>query len=391
MTGNRSVKVKKKNNTTTSKSTGTAKANTSMAGNSYSASLANTSSIGMKKGSPSFSDIQRTISGKLATGDKAGADALKSSVISGTYGRPSSNQIADLNKLTGVGSTTDVGAGLKSMLGGALGGNMNLAELPETPEIPEVPELEETIQQTAVMPTFGSMPTLSELPTFDSEYLDQLNALAEKLTAMNYDDWTQGDQYQSLAGRYGDAGKLSMQDVLGQIASRTGGMASSYATSAAQQQYNDYMAKLEDVARSLYSDERNDMMNNFSTLRDLYSDEYQRYRDTVNDEYQRYRDSVEDYLNMLSLQQKMASAASSGGGSSGSSSGSSYSGAPTVSRKESAAGMGSTSFSNVKRTISGKLATGDTAGAANLVAGVWNQLTSNQKKDIKNMGFKVSE
>lgn len=322
MAGNRNVKIKKKDNLNISKNTGTTNANTSMAGNSYSASLANTSSIGMKKGSPSFSDIQRTISGKLATGDKAGADALKSSVVSGTYGRPSSNQIADMNKLTGVGSTTDVGAGLKSMLGGALGGIMNLPEIPETPEIPEVPQWEEATQQTAIMPTFESMPTLSELPKFNSEYLDQLNALADKLTAMNYDDWTQGDQYQALAGRYGDAGRLSMQDVLGQIASRTGGMASSYATSAAQQQYNDYMARLEDVARSLYSDERNDMMDDFSTLRNLYTDEYQRYRDTVSDEYQRYRDSVEDYLNMMSLQQKMASAASGGGGggSSGSSS-----------------------------------------------------------------------
>lgn len=389
MAENRNVKIKKKDNLNLTKNTGTSQANTSMAGNSYSASLANTSSIGMKKGSPSFSDIQRTISGKLATGDTAGADALKSSVLSGTYGRPSSNQIADMNKLTGSGSATDIGAGLKSILGGALGNAINL---PETPEIPEVPEWEEAIQQTAIMPTFESMPTLSELPTFSSEYLDQLNALAEKLTSMNYDDWTQGDQYQSLAGRFGDAGRLSMQDVLGQIASRTGGMASSYATSAAQQQYNDYMAKLEDVARSLYGDERNDMMNNFSTLRNLYTDEYQRYRDTVSDEYQRYRDSVEDYLNMMSLQQKAASAASGGsGGSSSSGSGSSYSGAPTVSRKESAAGMGSTSFSNVKRTISGKLAAGDTAGAANLVSGVWNQLTSDQKKDIKNMGFKVSE
>lgn len=261
--------------------------------------------------------------------------------------------------------------------------------LPETPTLPEVSEeLEQEIQQTVSLP--ASMPTLSELPTFNSEYLDQLNALADKLTQMNYEDWTQGDQYQTLASRYGDMGRMSMQDVLGQIAGRTGGLASSYATSAAQQQYNDYMTQLEDVARSLYSSDRSDLMNDFSTLRNLYTDEYQRYRDTVEDEYQRYRDQVSDYLNLLSLQN------SGSGSSGGSSGGSSYSvagtTAPTVSYKESASGTGSTSFSNIKRTISGKLASGDKAGAANLISGVWNQLTSNQKKEIENTyGVVVSE
>ena len=89
------------------------------------------------------------------------------------------------------------------------------------------------------------------LPTFNSSYLDQLNALARQLTSMNYEDWTKGSQYQSLADRYGNNGRMSMQDVLGQVAARTGGLASSYATTAAQQQYNQYMAQLEEVARQM--------------------------------------------------------------------------------------------------------------------------------------------
>ena len=132
--------------------------------------------------------------------------------------------------------------------------------------------------QTVTMPT-----SVGDLPTYNSEYMDQLNALARQLTSMNYDDWTKGSQYQALAERYGASGRMSMQDVLGQVASRTGGLASSYATTAAQQQYNQYMAQLEEVARQLYSQERGDLMDSASLYRNLANDEYDRYRDSLSD------------------------------------------------------------------------------------------------------------
>ena len=132
--------------------------------------------------------------------------------------------------------------------------------------------------QTVTMPT-----SVGDLPTYNSEYMDQLNALARQLTSMNYDDWTKGSQYQALAERYGASGRMSMQDVLGQVASRTGGLASSYATTAAQQQYNQYMAQLEEVARQLYSKERGDLMDSASLYRNLANDEYDRYRDSLSD------------------------------------------------------------------------------------------------------------
>ena len=85
-----------------------------------------------------------------------------------------------------------------------------------------------------------------------------LDELAQQLMDMNYEDWTRGDQYAALAERYGQQGRMSMQDVLGQIASRTGGLASSYATSAAQQSYNDLMSQLEQAAMEMYGAERQD-------------------------------------------------------------------------------------------------------------------------------------
>lgn len=140
-------------------------------------------------------------------------------------------------------------------------------------------------------------------PTFNSSYLDQLNALARQLTSMNYKDWTKGSQYRSLADRYGNNGRMSMQDVLGQVAARTGGLASSYATTAAQQQYNQYMAQLEEVARQMYSQERGDMMATANL-----------YRNLANDEYDRYRDSLADYNDRLAAAQSAARSEYSGSG-----------------------------------------------------------------------------
>ena len=228
--------------------------------------------------------------------------------------------------------------------------------------------------QTVTMPT-----SVGDLPTYNSEYMDQLNALARQLTSMNYDDWTKGSQYQALADRYSASGRMSMQDVLGQVASRTGGLASSYATTAAQQQYNQYMAQLEEVARQLYSQERGDLMDSASL-----------YRNLANDEYDRYRDSLSDYNARLKAAQ---SAARNVYGGTSYNSGNNYSFVsatrPKIGR-ESASETGSTSFSNIKRTISGKLAGGDVEGASRLVESVWDDLSNKQKQDIKKMGFSVS-
>lgn len=229
--------------------------------------------------------------------------------------------------------------------------------------------------RTVTMPT-----SVGDLPTYNSEYMDQLNALARQLTSMNYDDWTKGNQYQALADRYGASGRMSMQDVLGQVASRTGGLASSYATTAAQQQYNQYMAQLEEVARQLYSQERGDLMDSASL-----------YRNLANDEYDRYRDSLSDYNARLKAAQSAARSAYGG---------TSYNSGKTYNRNVTGTGSSSrgetgnsysSSFSDIKRTISGKLSAGNMSGASQLVESVWDDLTPKQKQEIRKMGFNVTE
>lgn len=134
-----------------------------------------------------------------------------------------------------------------------------------------------------------------------SQWDDLLNKVANELASMNYENWTQGDQYKALADRYGSQGQMSMQDVLGQISSRTGGLASSYATTAAQQQYNQFMSQLEDVARQMYSSDRSDLLDKANMYRQLGQDDYNKYLTDLgqwntdrNFQYGVYRDSVED-------------------------------------------------------------------------------------------------
>lgn len=134
-----------------------------------------------------------------------------------------------------------------------------------------------------------------------SDWDSVLESLANQLLNMNYTDWTKGDQYQALADRYGQQGKLSMQDVLGQISSRTGGLASSYATTAAQQQYNSFMSQLEDAAMEMYGVEMDDLYNRANMARQYAQDDYNKYLDEWNQwntnrnfNYGAYRDSVTD-------------------------------------------------------------------------------------------------
>lgn len=342
-----------------------------------------------------YSDLRRTIAGALSSGDKDKAKKYAAD----SWGSLDAKQKNELTRLGVAPSLPSNGYNSDLIYSGAgkIGGGSTIPSVSDVfgPNSGNYDKWANTKSGSIVNNTISTTPTtnngtkttqtvtmptsVGDMPTYNSEYMDQLNALARQLTSMNYDDWTKGSQYQALAERYGASGRMSMQDVLGQVASRTGGLASSYATTAAQQQYNQYMAQLEEVARQLYSQERGDLMDSASL-----------YRNLANDEYDRYRDSLSDYNARLKAAQ---SAARSVYGGTSYNSGNNYSfvsaTGPKIGR-ESASETGSTSFSNIKRTISGKLAGGDVEGASRLVESVWDDLSNKQKQDIKKMGFSVS-
>lgn len=143
-------------------------------------------------------------------------------------------------------------------------------------------------------PTVGNMDILQGLvkngfntsdagrPSFDYSYDSEMRALIDQILNSNLADWKNGDQYSALRDQYAANGEMGMADLLGQVSSRTGGLASSYAASVANQEYNDWMSKLEQAAREMYQQDRSDKLNSLGMLSDAYDREYGEYGDKLN-------------------------------------------------------------------------------------------------------------
>ena len=129
---------------------------------------------------------------------------------------------------------------------------------------------------------------------------DYQNALNRVLNpdAFSYDLETD-PSYIALRDQAVREGTRAMKNTLGQVSARTGGLASSYGVSAAQQANNYYLEKLNDQVPQLYQNAYN-----------RYLQEYQMQMNALNalrtdkaDEYGKYGDAYQRLLNTLSAQQ----------------------------------------------------------------------------------------
>lgn len=180
----------------------------------------------------------------------------------------------------------------------------------------------------------GSAWTYGGQPTYNNAYADDIALLTKAL--LTRDPFSYDLNNDPLYGYYSDAyernGQRAMKDTLGQVAARTGGMASSWAGSQAQQSYNDYMAGLNDIvpelyqlAYSMWQDDEDYQRKNLEMLQSLEQGDYNKflnqlsqwntdrsfdygvYRDQVSD--QRYADetaynrSQNDFSNLMALAQ----------------------------------------------------------------------------------------
>lgn len=130
-------------------------------------------------------------------------------------------------------------------------------------------------------------------PSYVNQYQGAINQAANALMnrkAFTYDHNTD-PMYQQYADSYTRQGQQAMEDTLAQVSARTGGLASSYAGTAAQQTYNGYMSALADkvpelrqLAYQMYMDEGDTIRQNLQMLQGLEATEYGRYRDSVADD-----------------------------------------------------------------------------------------------------------
>lgn len=123
---------------------------------------------------------------------------------------------------------------------------------------------------------------------YESAYAGTIDELVQK--AVNREEFSYDPAsdaaYQAYAKEYGRLGERAREDVLGDVANNTGGMASSYAVTAAAQAQNQYNQALTDkipelmkIAHERYNDEFNNNMNMIGMLQGLDDAEYGRFAD----------------------------------------------------------------------------------------------------------------
>lgn len=121
------------------------------------------------------------------------------------------------------------------------------------------------------------------------EFLDTLMSdYYKNRKAFSYDHTTD-PTYQALAKQYQKGGQTAMNDTYATVASKSGGLASSYAASAAQQSYNRYMdelsnkiPELEQLAYEKYMNERNMQLADINLAATMSDRAYSRWSDDWN-------------------------------------------------------------------------------------------------------------
>lgn len=156
---------------------------------------------------------------------------------------------------------------------------------------------------------------LSSKPVADAQ-LSQLYDRIMNREKFSYD--LNGDAlYQQYKDRYQNLGRQAMMDTMGNATALTGGYGSSYATTAGNQAYQQYLQQLNDIVPELYQQAYNRYTQEGNDLLNQYNLAYGRYRDAVgdwenersyanSDYWQRYSADYADYQNMLNYWSQMA-------------------------------------------------------------------------------------
>lgn len=161
---------------------------------------------------------------------------------------------------------------------------------------------------------------------YQSQYQGQLESLYNQV--MNRDPFRfnlNGDAlYNQYRDQYTQLGQQAMMDTMGQAAALTGGYGNSYAQTAGQQAYQDYLTQLNNIVPELYQmawdryNQEGDALRDKLTLtQGLEDSAYGRYRDTVSDwntersyasdEYwNQYNTDYSNYANMLNYWNTLA-------------------------------------------------------------------------------------
>ena len=152
----------------------------------------------------------------------------------------------------------------------------------------------------------------SPAPTYNDSYSSQIDAMLDEI--LNRDKFSynalEDPLYQQYLQQYQREGQRAMQDTLGQVSARTGGMASSYAVSAAQQANNYYASQAADkipelyqLAYQMYLDDIDQEVQKYDLLTNASDRQYNRYQDTMNNWREDRNFAYDMYLDDIAREQ----------------------------------------------------------------------------------------
>ncbi len=140
---------------------------------------------------------------------------------------------------------------------------------------------------------------------YKSQYSEKIDEILNEI--LNRGDFsysmTADPLYEQYKELYISNGKKAMEDTVGKASALTGGYGNSYAVTAGNEAYNEYLTQLNDIALELrnaaydeYKNKGDALALDISLLRDLDDDAYKKYGDSV----KRYYDDGEYLLEKLS-------------------------------------------------------------------------------------------
>ena len=141
-------------------------------------------------------------------------------------------------------------------------------------------------------------------PSYQSRYDTQAKSLYDALQnrePFRYD--IDADAlYRQYRDQYTALGRKAMEDTMGRAQAMTGGYANSYAQTAGQQAYENYLGKLADAIPELYSQALERYQQEGSDL----EEKYQRTLAMGEQDYDRHKDALDSYRKDLSYLQTQA-------------------------------------------------------------------------------------
>lgn len=124
-------------------------------------------------------------------------------------------------------------------------------------------------------------------PTFSSKYTQEMENAYNKFKNRGPFEYDMNNDalYQQYAKQYKALGNTAMQDTMGQAAQLSGGFGNSYATTAGQQAYNNYLNELNNIVPQLYSQaydkynqEGQDLLNVYNLAQSQYGNDWEKYQ-----------------------------------------------------------------------------------------------------------------